>query len=84
MEASTVRDVIRILGGLKVVAARAHRKYNAVSHWQCTNRVPAEHWLWMRRALADLGYSAPDELWGMHHATPTIQPHTVPCVEHTQ
>lgn len=68
MELNSTHSVIEKLGGISDVAKLTSRKYDAVWVWRKTNRFPSNTFLIIKSALADQGYSAPAELWGMAEA----------------
>ena len=57
--------VINVLGGTQATADLTGRHKAQVSFWRKANRFPAKLHVRMRTALAEAGYDAPDDLWGI-------------------
>jgi hypothetical protein len=57
--------VIDALGGTVAVATFTGRRKQQVSSWRKSNSLPSKLYPLMRDALAEGGFTAPSELWGM-------------------
>jgi hypothetical protein len=58
-------SVIDALGGTAAVGRLTERRDTAVSNWRSSDCFPSNTYLVMKGALAAIGKSAPDSLWGM-------------------
>lgn len=67
---TTVDDVIKELGGNKVVAELTGRKWDsAISNWKDRKAFPPNTYAIINSELAKRGLAAPDSLWGMERAS---------------
>ena len=64
-ELTSAREIIKKLGGLNAVAEITARNPKAITNWRIFNRFPSNTFVAMQRALVELGYTAPPDLWGM-------------------
>jgi hypothetical protein len=55
--------VIQLLGGYMAVASLTGAHKNAAWNWTVQHTFPADTYVLMSRALAELGYEAPPSLW---------------------
>jgi hypothetical protein len=55
--------VIELLGGYVAVAEMTGANKNAAWNWTVQRTFPADTFVLMSRALAELGYEAPPSLW---------------------
>jgi hypothetical protein len=67
-ELMSVRDIIAAIGGDEgngPIAALTGRKTQHVTNWKTEGRLPADTFLVVSAKLAELGYRASPELWGI-------------------
>lgn len=62
---TTAGAVIDALGGTTALARLTGNKAQVVSNWRSFGRFPPRTYLFLTGALAEIGKSAPDHLWGM-------------------
>jgi len=67
-ELTTTVEVIRVLGGIKAVAALTNRTPGAAWNWTKFSTFPSDTYVAMQEGLAKLGHSAPSSLWRMASA----------------
>jgi hypothetical protein len=65
---TSVREVVSTLGGARKVASIFDRHENAVWNWVSANRFPANTYIVLTKALAEVPATAPDDLWAMARA----------------
>jgi len=64
-ELTSTKQVFEVLGGIAAVAKLTNKKYSAAGNWSSQNKFPAWTYLTLQRELAQKGFSARPELWGM-------------------
>ena len=66
---NTVEDVISALGGLGATQKLTQAaSYQVVQNWRMREQFPANLYVVMTEALRELGYTAPERLWGQKSA----------------
>lgn len=63
MRITTTPDAIAALGGTEAVRELTGRQPKAISNWRARGFFPSATYVVLSRALRDLGYEAPPELW---------------------
>ncbi|MBM3553598.1 MAG: hypothetical protein FJX45_18075 [Alphaproteobacteria bacterium] len=61
---TTTGDVIDALGGSDEVSRITGRGNNSVSNWRVTGKFPTSSYFLFKNALAAIGATADDALWG--------------------
>lgn len=61
----SARAIITAIGGNGPVAELTGRKTQHITNWKTEGRLPANTYLILTEALAERGYRASPELWGI-------------------
>jgi len=64
-ELTSTKQVFEVLGGIAGVAKLTNSNYSTAGNWSSTNKFPARTYITLQRELAERGFSARPELWGM-------------------
>lgn len=62
---TSVEQMVAVLGGTSAAAALAGTDKRVVSNWKARGRVPAEYFLTLTDALAELGQQADPAIFGI-------------------